>query len=546
MATTAEVVVGFLAEMGTRRIYGLPGGGSTLDLIEAARHGGIDFVLAQHESGAALMAATEGDLLDRPGICLAALGPGAASTVNGVAHAFLDRAPLLLLTDRAPRASRHLATRQHLDHFRLFDGVTKDRATITASRVENLMRWAWRKALAVPMGPIHLDLPADESGRPTRRRAVRPERASLPTPSRSAIREAAKHLVRCGRTVMIAGLGCREAKTARAFQDLAEHVGAPVLTTDKAKGVIPEDHPLAAGVFAGGRLEGELLAKSDGILAVGLDPVELIPREWGGGKPVVSLAEYRVGSRPYDAASEIIADLPTSLEALREALPPGGGWRLADWASRGGEFRARSRRLLAEACAGRGRDGLLPHRVVEVARRVFPREAVVTVDSGAHALVAAAFWDSFRPKEYLCSGGLVTRGYALPAAMAAKLVTPERSVLALMGDSGFLVSLPDLAAAVQLGLPLVVIVFKDRAFSLVRAQQEQRRYAPIGVDLGEVDVPKMAESLGALGTEVEDEEALRSALTEALSTSQPAVIAARVRAGGYRRMLELLRGRGFV
>src|SRR5574342_652748 len=120
MATTAEAVVGFLADMGARRMYGLPGGGSTLDLIEAARHGGIDFVPVQHESGAALMAATEGDLLSMPGVCLTALGPGAASAVNGVAHAFLDRAPLLLLTNRAPRVSLYLAARQHLDHFRLF------------------------------------------------------------------------------------------------------------------------------------------------------------------------------------------------------------------------------------------------------------------------------------------------------------------------------------------------------------------------------------------------------------------------------------------
>lgn len=544
MATTAETVVAFLAKEGTRRIYGLPGGGSTLDVIEAARQCGIDFVLAQHVSGAALMAATEGDLLGRPGVCLAARGPGAASTVNGVAHAFLDQAPLLLLTDRSPRASLHLGARQHLDHFRLFHGVTKGRATITAPRAESVLRWAWRKALAVPMGPIHLDFPADEAARPTRRHGLRPDTSRVPGPSPSAIRAAGKLLARRGRTVVIAGLGCRGAKSARAFQDLAEHLGAPVLTTHKAKGVIPEDHPLAAGVFAGGRLGEDLLARADGILVVGVDPVELLPRAWGGGQPVVSLAEYRVGPRPFDTASEIIADLPESLDALREALPPGGGWGLAEWAGRGGAFKARARRLLAEVCAGQGREGLSPHRVVEIAREIFPRETVVTVDSGAHTYVAAAFWDSFRPKEFLCSGGLATLGYALPAATAAKLSDPQRPVLALVGDGGFLASLPDVATAVRLGLPLVVIVFKDGSFSLVRVRQEQRRYAPIGVSMGEVDVPKLAESLGALGTEVEDEEGLRAAVKDALVTTQPAIIAARVRPNGYRRMLEILCGKG--
>ncbi|HSB82350.1 MAG TPA: thiamine pyrophosphate-binding protein [Candidatus Methylomirabilis sp.] len=490
------------------------------------------------------MAATEGELSDKPGVCLVALGPGAASTVNGMAHAFLDQAPLLLLTDRSPRVSLYLAARQHLDHFRLFQGVAKDAATITAPRAESVLRWAWRKALAVPKGPVHLDFPADEATRPTRRHGLRPETTRMPGPSRSAIRTAGRLLVRRGRTVVIAGLGCSGTKSARAFQDLAEHLGAPVLTTQKAKGVIPEDHPLAAGVFSGGRLEQDLLARADGILVVGVDSVELLPRAWGSGQPVVSLAEYRIGPRPFDTAAEIIADLSESLDALRESLPPGGGWGLAEWAGQAAAFKARSRRLLAEACAGRGREGLSPHRVVEIAREIFPRETVVTVDTGAHMYVAAAFWDTFRPKEYLCSGGLATMGYALPAATTAKLLNPQRPILALVGDGGFLVSLPDIVTAVRLGLPLVVIVFKDGSFSLVRARQEQRRYAPIGVSMEEVDVPMLAESLGALGTEVEDEEGLRSAVKDALVTTQPAIIAARVRPNGYRRMLEMLYGKG--
>jgi acetolactate synthase I/II/III large subunit len=542
--TAAEAVVAFLAEAGICRIYGLPGGGSTLDVMEAARQRGIDFVLAQHESGAALMAATEGDLLGRPGVCLVALGPGAASTVNGVAHAFLDQAPLLLLTDRSPRVSLYLATRQHLDHFRLFHGVTKDRATITAPRTESVLGWAWKKALAVPMGPVHLDFPADEATRPTRRRALRLETRRVAGPSPSAIRSAGKLLARRGRTVVIAGLGCRESESARALQDLVEHLGAPVLTTHKAKGVIPEDHPLAAGVFAGGRLEEELLARADGVLVAGVDPVGLHPRVWGGAQAVISLAEYRAGPRPYSTVSEIIADLPESLDALREALPPGGGWGLAEWAGRGAAFKARSRRLLAEACAGRGREGLSPHRVVEIAREIFPRDTILTVDSGAHMYVAATFWETFRPKEFLCSGGLATMGFALPAAVAAKLSNPRRPVLALVGDGGFLTSLPDVATAAHLKLPLVVIVFKDGCFSLVRVRQEQRRFAPIGISTGETDIPKLAESLGALGTEVDDEEGLRLAVKDALVTTQPAIIAARVRSNGYRRMLEILCGKG--
>ncbi len=544
MATTAEAMAAFLAGVGVRRIYGVPGGGSTLDIIEASRGKEIEFVLANHESSAAIMAATEGDLLDRPGVCLCARGPGVANVVNGVAHASLDRAPLLVLTERSARANLRLAARQDLDHLRLLEPVTKDAATITAPRAERLLHWAWRTALAAPRGPVHLDLPADEASRTARRHGLRLERARPATPSPSAIRAAARLLARRGRVVVIAGLGCRGAGPARALQDLVEHLGAPVLTTYRAKGVVPEDHPLAAGVFAGARLEDELLSKADGVLAVGVDATEVFPRPWRAGLPVVVLAEYRAGQRPYQATYEVIAHLPTALEALREALPPGGSWGLADWSAQAGEFRARARSMLAEASVGRGRIGLPPNRVVEIARESFPRQAIVAVDSGIHMFTVAEFWESYDPKGYLCSGGLVTSGYALSAAMAAKIVAPDRPVLAFLGDGGFLRCATDLATAVRQQLPLVAIVFVDGALSLSRTQQEQRRYAPVGVSLGAMDIPKLAESLGALGTQVEDEEDLRSALKDAVATTQPAVIAVRVRPTGYRRLLEILHGKG--
>jgi acetolactate synthase-1/2/3 large subunit len=544
MATTVQVIAAFLAGAGVRRIYGVPGGGSTLDVIEAGRQRQIEFLLTHHEAGAAIMAATEGDLLDRPGTCLAALGPGVASAVNGVAHAYLDRVPLLLLTDRSSRLSRRLAAPQGLDHPRIVEAVAKDSATITAPRAERLLHWAWGKALAVPPGPVHLDLPADEANREARRHARRLARDRPPTPSPSAIRAAARLLARRGRVVVIAGLGCRGSRAARALQELVEHLGSPLLTTYRAKGAVAEDHPLAAGVFVGGRLEEELLSKADAVLAVGLDPVELLPRPWRAGLPVVALAEYRTGQRPYEAAAEVIADLPTALGALREAFPPGGAWGLAEWAGRGAEFKAKARSLLAEASMGRGRTGLPPHRVVEVAREIFPRQTVAAVDSGTHALAVAAFWESYEPKGYLCSSGLATAGYALPAAIAAKLTFPDRPVLAFLGDGGFLRSVADLATAAWQRLPLVAIVFADSSLGLSRVQQEQRRYAPVGVSLGAMDIPKLAESLGALGTEVEDEEGLRSALKDAVTTTQPAIIAARVRPTGYRRMLEILRGKG--
>jgi acetolactate synthase-1/2/3 large subunit len=544
MGTTVETIAAFLAGAGVRRMYGVPGGGSTLDLIEAGRKRQLEFVLTPHEASAAIMAATEGDLLDRPGVCLAALGPGVANAVGGVAHACLDRVPLLLLTDRLSRTSSRLAEPQGLEHRRLLEEVTKGAATITAPRSDRLLAWAWGKALAAPRGPVHLDLPADEAMRPARRHPVRPQQERAAGPSPSAIRAAARLLARRGRVVVVAGLGCRASRAARALQELVEHLGSPLLTTPRAKGAVPEDHPLAAGLFLGGQLEEDLLAKAEGVLAVGLDAGEMLPRPWRGGLPVVVLAEYQTGRRPFEPACEVIADLPASLEAMREALPPGGGWGLADWAGRAANYKTRGRALLAEASIARGRTGLPPHRVVEIAREIFPRQTVAVADSGIHALAVGTFWDCYEPKGYLCSSGLARPGFGLPAAVAAKLTLPDRPVLAFLGDGGFLRCMADLAIAAWLRLPLVVVVFTDASLGLVRVQQEQKRYAPVGVSLGTMDIPKLAESLGALGTEVEDEEGLRSALKDAVGTTQPAVIAAKVRPTGYRRILEILLGRG--
>ncbi|HEY7676385.1 MAG TPA: thiamine pyrophosphate-binding protein, partial [Candidatus Methylomirabilis sp.] len=239
----------FLGGMGVRRLYGVPGGGSTLDLIEAGRKRQMEFILASNEASAAIMAATEGDLSDRPGVCLAAHGPGVANAVGGVAHAFQDRAPLLLLTDRLSRTSSRLAERQGLGHHRLLEEVTKGAATITAPRSDRLLAWAWSKALAAPRGPVHLDLPGDEAMRPARRHSVRPVQERPSDPSPSAIRAAARLLARRGRVVVLAGLGCRAPRAARALQELVEHLGSPLLTTPRAKGAVPEDHPLAAGLF---------------------------------------------------------------------------------------------------------------------------------------------------------------------------------------------------------------------------------------------------------------------------------------------------------
>ena len=544
MTTTADVVVGFLAGSGVRRIYGVPGEGSSLDLIEAARARRIQFVAAEHAGAAAVMAATDGDLAGRPGVCVTAVGSGAAGAVLGVRHAYLDRLPLVLLSGCPPRLSRRIGWRQNIENKHIFRSVTKESATISRARAERLIAWAWEEAMGAPPGPVHLDLPADEALGSARHRALVARGPRREAPSPSAVRMIARLLTRSGRAVIVAGLGCREPQVAAALRELVEHLGAPTLTTPRAKGVIPEDHPLAAGVFFGGRLEEDLLNRADWTLAIGVDPTEVLPRARRFGSAILSMSECRRPPCPFDPAAEAIGDLTDGLVLLRESLPPAGEWNLADWSRRGATFRHRARGALVDAFRLGGGHGLAPHRVVEIAREVFPKTTLATAGTGAHALAVATFWETYEPKSFLWSANLTGAGYALPAAIAAKLEAPNRPVLAFMGDNGFLLNLPEMATASRLESPLVMLVFVDDTLSFPRVAQEQKRYAPFGVALSSMDIPKMAEGLGVLGTTVEDEESLRLALSDALHTTKPAIIAARVNPQGYRRMLETLWGKG--
>ena len=543
MTTTVEVISAYLAEAGIRRLYGVAGDGSSLDLIEALRRAGVEFVAAHHAAGAVIMAATEGDLLHRAGVCVIPQGMGVAAAVPGLAHAHLDRVPLIVLSEGTPRTTRRTGPRRFLDHHHLFRGVTKDGATITSPRTERLIAWAWEAAAALPAGPVYLELPADEALRPTKRRALSRIKREPKEPSPNAIRKIARLLTRAGRAAVIAGMGCRDGRVAPALRDLVEHLGSPVFTTKRAKGVIPEDHPLAAGIFAGGGSEEELLRRAECVLAVGLDSAEILPRPSRPGPPVVSLGTHGGSPSPLEADAEAVGDLTTGLLQLREELPPAGEWNFPDWARRGERFRARMRSLLAEAGRARGAQRIAPHRVVEIAREVFPRRTLAVADSGAHSLAVAAFWDAYEPKQYLCSSGPGGAGYAVSAAIAARLAATDRPVLAFMGEGGLSLGLAEVATASRLNLPLTIIVFLDESFSWVRVAQEQRRYPPVGVSFGPMNIPSLAEGLGACAVVVEDEAALREALQEAATIVKPAIVAVRVNPHGYRRMVEILRGK---
>ncbi len=543
MPTVSELIVEGLQRAGVPRLFGVPGGGSNLDLLGAARVRGLPFVLCHHEWAACIMAAVTGDLTGCPGAALATLGPGVTASATGLAHAFLDRSPLIYLSDRHPDSALAFTTHQRVDHGALLAPIVKGSVIVTADSVSHCVAHAVQLALKEPRGPVHLDLPADVA-----RQAAVPAASNLtpppcPAPEAAALDRAAEMIVAASRPVVLAGLHCRasDAKWLRAF---CEALPAPCLTTYKAKGAIPDPHPLALGVFTGGALEEAVVNRADLIIAFGLDPVELIPRGWSYAAPVLAIARCRSsdpgfvapgGGSSFVPAFEVVGEPGSILEELAPRLI---GRLRVDWDVVEVDRLKRERSSALEVTV----PGLAPHRVVQLAREFTPAGTIATVDAGAHMFPATAYWHAVEPGELLISNGLATMGFALPAAIAAQLVHPGRRVVCLTGDGGLMMVAAELETAARLRLPLLIIVFDDGALSLIQVKQEQKRYQGASMRYEGPDLAALARSFGIEAFVVADEPGLRSALFSALAASGPTLIDARIDASGYRRTLEIVRG----
>ncbi len=543
MPSVAELIVTGLLRAGVPRLFGVPGGGSNLEILEAARLCKLPFVLCHQEWAACIMAAVTGELTGHPGAALSTLGPGVTASSTGLAHAFLDRSPMIYLSDRHPDSALAFATHQRVDHIALLAPIVKGSVTVTRDAVGDRVAHAAQLALMEPRGPVHLELPADlaEQSAPSMARDVVPP--PLPSPDAAALDRAAKMILSARRPIVVAGLQCRpsDAKWLRAF---CEALPAPLLTTYKAKGAVPDPHPLAMGVFTGGVLEEPVVRRADLIIAFGLDPVELIPRRWPYTAPVLGLTRCRSndpgirspgGGAYFTPALEVVGDLGSILEELAPRLV--SQYR-ADWDVAEVDRLRRERFGALEVAV----PGLAPHRVVQLARELTPAGTIATVDAGAHMFPATAYWHAVEPGELLISNGLATMGFALPAAIAAQLVHPERRVICFTGDGGLMMVAAELETAARLRLPILIIVFDDGALSLIEVKQEQRGYEGAPMRYEGPDLGALARAFGLRAFVAADEDTFRSALFSALAASGPALIDARVDASGYRRTLEIVRG----
>jgi acetolactate synthase-1/2/3 large subunit len=529
--TVAAHVVAAVAARGAKRIWGVPGGGSSLDLIAAAAPAGLSFVLCRHEGSAAMMAVADAELTGAPGIVLTTKGPGLSNAANGISCATLERAPLLLVTDGFTPAQTQWITHQVFDQRLATAAYVKAHARCEGDDPAAELEALLDSATEHPRGAVHLDLTSAAAKR--RVRPTRPKVAqALPGPDLAKLRALLRD---ARRPVIVLGLEATEA--APEARRLAEAIGCPVLVTYKAKGVIADAHPQHVGIFTGGTLEAQVVGTADLILLVGADPVEFILQPWRYTAPVAEVA-----ARPYPVHyTPVAAGAYGPIAAIVAALAddaPRSSWTQAEITG----YRDAMRAALAWPPGG---GGVAPPRIVQLAAAAAARagrDPRATVDAGAHMFSATAFWPCSRPRDLLISNGLATMGFALPAGIAAALHAPARGAVAFTGDGGLMMCVAELATAVDQRAQLVTVVFNDGALSLIDVKQQQRQLPNAGVRWGRADFAMVAEGFGVRGFRAQDEAGLVAAFDAAFAHDGPSLVDVQVDPAGYMQQLQAMRG----
>jgi acetolactate synthase I/II/III large subunit len=534
----AAAIVTALADAGTRVVFGLPGGGPNLDVVGAAAMAGLRFVLARTETAAVIMAATYAELTGLPGAAVVTRGPGLASAVNGIAHAALDRLPVVVIADTVRLADAGRISHQRLDQAALGAVVAKAVVTIGRDRTGAAAAAAVRLALTPPAGPVVALM--DDSGISDPGDAPGPERPGQAADDGGPrdVAVLAQALRRSRRPVIM--LGTEAVAHTSAIRSALAGRGIPALHTYRARGIVPDSTAEAAGLVTGGTMEWPLLAAADLIVGLGVDEAEMIPAGWDYAAEVLLVTGYppnRPGPAYFPGATALDIPLPAAIGVLANRhgehdWPPGVG-QIA---------RTQSALRLSEAAAAR--PGFLsPVQVVRVVRSHVPRETVVTVDAGAHMLAVMPLWEVTEPRRLLISSGLATMGFALPAAIAAALGAPARLVVAFTGDGGLGMTLAEIETAARLRLRVAVVVFNDGALSLIKIKQRPAGQGGAeAVDFGPVSYARAAQALGAAAVAVGTEMELAAALSAASGRDGPTVIDVQLDPAGYPAIMDLSRG----
>ena len=494
----SDLFVQALEAEGVEYIFGVPGE-ENLDLMESLRTSSIRFMVTRHEQGAGFMAATYGRLTGKPGVCLATLGPGATNLVTAAAYAQLGAMPMMMITGQKPIHSSKQGAFQILDVVAMMQPITKyTRQIVSADAIPAKVRESFRRAAEERPGATHLELPEDVAREESDAILLPASRSRRPVCDEKAIILARRALADARHPLLVIGAGANRKSSARMLQRLVDTLGVPFVTTQMGKGVVDEHHPLWLGCTAlsDGDFVHRAIAAADLILVVGHDVVEKPPFFMREGKRTVVHINYvsaQVDS-VYFPQIELVGDIANTIWRLQNELEPSQHWDF--------DFFDQVREAMDAQLLEGGEDPrfpMYPQRVVADIRKALDPKDIVCLDNGIYKLWFARNYRAAKPNSILLDNALASMGAGLPSAMAAALVHPERKVLAVCGDGGFMMNSQELETCMRLKLNLTVVVLRDDALGMIRWKQEEMGFGDYAMDLGNPDLVRYAESYGARG-----------------------------------------------
>ncbi len=514
MKTAAQLLVAALDNEGVSRIFGVPGE-ENLDILEALRQSRIEFVLTRHEQPAAFMAATEGRLTGKPGVCLSTLGPGALNLTTGAAYAYLGAMPMVMITGQKPIKAAKQARFQVVDIVNTMRPLTKMvRQIVSAPTIPTLIRDAFRVAQEERPGPVHLELPEDIAAEAAPDvPLVAPHGVDLPVAPSSSLDRAAELIMRAQRPLIMLGAAASRPRGTSAIGDFVVRTGIPFFTTQMGKGTVGGGTNLYVGTAALSERDyvHEAIDRADLIIAIGHDTVEKPPFIMGPKGPRVIHIGYLPAhiEEVFFPDSEVVGDLGLSLTLLADRLEgklPNAAALLP--------LREKILGHIAER-ATEARFPLTPQRIVHDVRQVMPEDGIVALDNGMYKIWFARNYRTHVANTLLLDNALATMGAGLPSAMMAAMLYPGRRVLAVVGDGGFLMNSQELETAVRLKLNLVVLIIEDNAYGMIRWKQGVDNFPDWGLTFGNPDFVAYANAYGAFGRRIETADGLAPALESA-------------------------------
>ncbi len=510
----SDLFVKQLEEEGVEYMFGLPGE-ENLDLLESLRTSKIKLIITRHEQPAAFMAATYGRLTGKAGVCFSTLGPGATNLMTGVAHAQLIGAPLVSISGQKALRENRQARFQLIDIVSMMRPVTKDAVSIIdPGMLPTVLRNAFKLAQAERPGAVHIELPEDVAESDTSAQIQKRGQVRRPTPEPKALLRAAEMINKAKNPLIILSSGANRHLITRQLMQFINETGIFAAHTQMGKGVLSDESGYS--LFATGIHRRDYINcgidRADVIITIGYNIVEYPPYLWNRdlNKKIINIDFTEAETdKYYNPAIEVIGDISCTLRMLADMIA----------ARKDGSVFKSIRSFLEQKLALNytRQYPLTPMEVVAHVRNILSHEDILTLDNGIYKLWFARLYKTYKPNTFIVDNALASMGAGMPAGIAAKMVHPDRNVLAVVGDGGFMMNSQEIETALRHQIPLVVLVLNDNGFGFIKWEQQAKGFPNFGLDYGNPDFVKLAESYGAIGMKVNRGDDLSALLKDAFA-----------------------------